>query len=567
MKKFIFFLFLQVFFISFLSAQCKSGDCKNGTGIFIYPSGAKYVGQFKNGEIHGIGACYYTDGKKYQGNWKNRFQDGKGTMTLADGTTWTGQWKKGHPVDRSGQIIGDLFEDKKVKLEMDNIQSGCLAGNCKEGVGVFAYADGSKYEGQFKKGQLFGFGTFFFTNGDKYVGEFLDGFSHGLGTYYHADGNKTSGNWKEGEYAGIPVEDTGEEGCISGNCENGIGAYVYEGGEAKYEGHFKNELPDGKGLITYANGEKYKGHWRDGSFHGFGTLHTNDGGKVAGWWDGGTFMGKDRPENFGEIAQTKTKPQTNVVMSEEELKAQIRKRAGFKIYAVVIGVSSYNHMPALRYTDDDAYRMYAFLKSPEGGSLPDAQISVLIDEEATKANITSTMRNVYGKAGPNDLILLYFSGHGLKGSFLPIDYDGFNNKLGHEEINQILADSPAKYKFCIADACHSGSLFAARGASDLNTLETYYATLAQAEAGTALLMSSKSDETSLESSGLRQGVFSHFLIRGLKGEADENGDKIVSITELYDYINSAVRTYTGNRQSPVIKGDYDSSMTVSVVNQ
>ena len=79
-----------------------------------------------------------------------------------------------------------------------------------------------------------------------------------------------------------------------------------------------------------------------------------------------------------------------------------------------------------------------------------------------------------------------------------------------------------------------------------------------------MIMSSKADETSLESSGLRQGVFSHFLIRGLKGEADTNKDKVVSVGELFEYINDKVREYTGNRQSPVIKGTYDPKMPVAV---
>ena len=42
-----------------------------------------------------------------------------------------------------------------------------------------------------------------------------------------------------------------------------------------------------------------------------------------------------------------------------------------QVWAVIIGVAAYDHMPALRYTDDDAYRMYAFFKSPEGGALDD----------------------------------------------------------------------------------------------------------------------------------------------------------------------------------------------------
>ena len=208
-----------------------------------------------------------------------------------------------------------------------------------------------------------------------------------------------------------------------------------------------------------------------------------------------------------------------------------------------------------------------FLKSPEGGALDEDHIRILIDEAATKAAIKTTMEEIFGKAGPNDLVLLYFSGHGLKGSFLPSDFDGFNNKLLHEEINEIFTQSRAKYKLCIADACHSGSLLAMKGGRVPSTLSNYYNSLAQANAGTALIMSSKSDETSLESSGLRQGVFSHFLIRGLSGEADKDYNKVVTVQELYDFVSTNVKSYTGNRQSPLIKGDYDPDMTVGVVDE
>ena len=42
-------------------------------------------------------------------------------------------------------------------------------------------------------------------------------------------------------------------------------------------------------------------------------------------------------------------------------------------------------------------------------------------------------------------------------------------------------------------------------------------------------------------------------------------DRVVSVQELYDYIHDNVRAYTGLRQSPVIKGDYDPNMTVGVL--
>ena len=531
-------------------AGCITGNCRNGKGIYIYPSGAVYIGEFKNGEIHGVGVCNYSDGRKYQGNWVRRYPEGKGTMTYADKTTRTGNWKKGQPVDENGKIITLGQHNPIAEGDATDIQSGCINGDCQDGEGTFAYPDGSRYSGRFRQGKPHGQGSFDYPNGEKYVGNFQNGVRHGNGRLTEADGSTTAGQWEDGEFVGTAKVGDTRKGCISGDCKNGYGTYVFRDG-AKYLGTFQNGTPHGSGKVLYPNNDKYEGEMANGKFNGRGTLYRMDGTKVTGYWKNDTYLGPNDPnEEIAEIQHPIVNPP--------------QRKADLKVWAVIIGVASYNHMPVLRYTDDDAYRVYAFLKSPQGGALDDEQIRILIDEEATKANITKTIEYIFSKASKNDLVMLYFSGHGLKGSFLPYDYDGYNNRIQHEEINALLDKSPAKYKLCIADACHSGSFLAARGGMAPNLLNSYYETLAKAKAGTALIMSSKSDETSLESSGLRQGVFSHFLIRGLKGEADSNKNKVIDIQELYNFVDRNVRAYTGNRQSPLIQGDYDPTMTVAV---
>lgn len=528
---------------------CISGDCRNGKGIYIYPSGAVYIGEFQNGEIHGVGVCYYSDGSKYQGEWMHRYPEGKGTKTYPDGRKRTGRWKKGQPVDEAGNLMTEVVNSKPATDDGTDIQSGCISGDCRNGQGVFAYPDGSRYDGQFLRGKPEGWGTFQYIDGDTYVGGFKAGYPHGRGTMKYQDGKIKEGNWRNGEYTG-PVTPMNRTGCLAGNCENGFGTYVFRDG-SKYVGSFKNFLPHGRGKVFYTNGERYEGEMAEAAFNGLGTLFLKDGSAVSGRWVNGAFAGNASSHDL---------------LAEEQPAGKASGGAPYRVnvWAVIIGVASYNHMPVLRYTDDDAYRIYAFLKSPEGGALDDSRIRILIDEDATKLNIVNAMEKTFGRAGPNDLVLLYFSGHGLKGSFLPYDFDGYNNKLFHEEINDILRKSPAKYKLCIADACHSGSLLAMRDAELPSLLNSYYENLAKAQPGTALIMSSKSDETSLESSGLRQGVFSHYLIRGLKGEADRDGNSLVSVQELYDFVKAEVRDYTGYRQSPVIQGDYDKTMTVAV---
>ncbi|MEM9991849.1 MAG: caspase family protein [Bacteroidota bacterium] len=533
-------------------AQCQSGDCKNGSGIYVLPSGAKYMGSFKDGIINGFGTCYYKNGSKYQGYWSERYPEGDGTMTFADKTTWTGRWQKGQPINEMGQVVQlTQLEFKAKGVDNDDIQSGCVYGNCYTGYGTFAYKNGSLYKGEFTRGVIEGHGIFYFQNGDRYEGEFKDGLSEGKGIFYYINGDRIQGTWKAGKYLedGAIVSNKKRKGCVEGNCKNGTGQYVFRD-EANYTGGFKNYKLHGEGKLTYPNGDRYEGAFKDGQFHGVGTLYRTNSEKMEGYWQEGVF--------------TRALSQPNRVVAYPG-------SSQAKIWAVIVGISHYNHMPTLNYTDDDAYRMFAFYKSPEGGALPDDQIRLLIDEQATRSNIKRAMEELFFRAGPDDLVVLYFSGHGLRGSFLPIDFDGTNNRLYHTEINNILESSHAKFKLCIADACHSGSLlneeiFAQRSSME-NVLAEYYDALAKALPSTALIMSSKSEETSLESNNLRQGVFSHYLLKGLKGSADYDKNRLVSVQELFNYVHSNVRSYTGYRQSPLIQGTYDQKMPVAIVRR
>jgi len=537
-------------------SQCISGDCINGRGIYVYPSGAKYIGDFKNGEIHGVGTCYNTNGSKYQGQWEHRYPHGKGTKTYEDGYKYTGLWNRGKPVDANGNFIEEyVVVRKEEKEDITDIQSGCLSGDCVGGQGTFAYPDGSKYDGQFAGSKPNGMGTWYFPNGDRYVGSFRDNFPDGKGTFYGADGSVLEGMWRDGEYAGKEQPAERRTGCIDGDCLEGEGVFAYEDGST-YRGTFEKGVPGGDGVRHFPNGDRYEGEFQDGLYHGTGTLFLRDGNRIQGEWVHGSYQA---PADASEI------PKPAQPIAEVEAKKFFPGPS--KVWAVVVGVAGYDHMPPLKYTDDDAYRFYAFLKSAEGGGLADEQIRILIDEEATRKNILDNATALFAKAAPGDLVLFYFSGHGVKGAFLPIDYDGYNNKISYEEISGIISASKASYRICLADACHSGGLFTERSAAPESEILRNYQALFETAPGTAVIMSSKAEETSLESSGLRQGVFSHFLIRGLKGEADIDADGMVSIQELYDFIYVQVRAYTNMRQSPVIRGEYEPAMPVAMVRR
>ena len=514
------FLFAILPYIA--GAQCIKGNCISGHGTYLYPSGAQYTGSFTDGMIDGFGTLQFSNGDKYVGFWKKQYRQGKGTLT---------------------------------------------------------FANGEIYEGEFVKSKFDGYGKFSYQDGSRYLGHWKEGLRHGEGAMVLSDGRKVSGIWSSDQFENPdllsqtnsePIVATTSDNdqpayeeieltiakpekeklrnCNREECISGRGQYTYRDGSV-YTGEFKHGEPFGEGVCLYANGDRYEGGWANHAPHGKGKMYFRSGRVVGALWRGGRVI--------------------KYLSSDEQLVLKTKQKKDkddqVKIWATVVGVAAYNHMPTLKYTDDDAYRMYAFLKSPEGGALPDHQIRLLIDEDATRKNIIQSMNDLYVQADENDVILLYMSGHGLKGSFLPYDFDGYHNVLKYEEVQTILDESDAKQKVCFTDACYAGTLNLAKSSSLRESLTNFYNLIEAANAGTAFLMSSKQEEVSLEDQGLRQGIFSHFLIKGLKGAADRDQDKVIRVGELFDYVTTRVKKYTLNRQSPTIAGSFDALLPIAFI--
>jgi uncharacterized caspase-like protein len=81
------------------------------------------------------------------------------------------------------------------------------------------------------------------------------------------------------------------------------------------------------------------------------------------------------------------------------------------------------------------------------------------------------------------------------------------------------------------------------------------------------MLSSDKDQTSLEISSLNQGVFSYYLIAGLKGAADKNSDNTITISELYYYVRdntyAFVKGRSKERQTPILFGSFDREMIIA----
>ncbi len=242
-----------------------------------------------------------------------------------------------------------------------------------------------------------------------------------------------------------------------------------------------------------------------------------------------------------------------------------------KTYALIIGISDYasETIADLDYADDDARSISDFISSPMGWGIDTNQITFLPNHEATRARIKSELHNLYSKTEANDLVIVYFAGHGdvaesfgeNEGYLLahdasgPSDYsiDGAIPVKYLEKAISGMANKNARV-LLITDACRSGKIVTENGA------EQTLAALTANWQNVMKLVSSQANQLSQEGQqwGNGHGVFTYYLIEGLSGLADGavgQEDEKISLMELYNYVMLTVSNETSGLQIPAFAGN------------
>jgi hypothetical protein len=216
------------------------------------------------------------------------------------------------------------------------------------------------------------------------------------------------------------------------------------------------------------------------------------------------------------------------------------------VFGVVVGIADYDGwLNDLEYADSDAIEFHRHFKLAMPSEVARGDLRLLTNGSATYHSIKSAIYEVFAKAGPDDFLVFYFSGHGNDGFFCP--HDLFGAQLRHSEIKELFRRTEGRYRLIIADACYSGSIANSSPPATVSHAELM-------DSRIAVIMSSRTDQTSLEVSSLQNGLFTHALINGLQGHADENADKYITAGELFHYTKQCVMNATDNEQIPVIYG-------------
>jgi hypothetical protein len=258
-------------------------------------------------------------------------------------------------------------------------------------------------------------------------------------------------------------------------------------------------------------------------------------------------------------------------------------------WAVVIGIGQYAsaRIPPLRYAARDADAVYQLLTTR--GGYPRENVMLLTDatpEKPTLQNIRRALGEFLArKAGRDDMVLIYFAGHGapevdaagveadgLSKYLVPRDADPdalFSTAFPMEDVQRIFARIAAERVVLLLDTCYSGAAggrtFARQGTRALGLNDQFLERLARSK-GRVIVTASGPSEVALESAELGHGVFTYHLLQGLEGKADLNRDGVVTVSELYEYVEAQVERAAraaGGRQRPVMKGEVEGAIPLT----
>ncbi|XP_078032745.1 uncharacterized protein LOC144467703 [Augochlora pura] len=148
-----------------------------------------------------------------------------------------------------------------------------------EGEGLYKWANGTYYKGEFQQNQMHGTGLLQWHNNCWYKGDFENCFQHGRGLYVDSDNHfMYTGQWLKGRRNGKGYARYQDNSSYDGDwvmdrmC--GYGLRIYSDG-SRYMGQWKYGLRNGTGTMVWANGDVYRGEWKHGSMNGYGVFVWN----------------------------------------------------------------------------------------------------------------------------------------------------------------------------------------------------------------------------------------------------------------------------------------------------
>lgn len=325
----------QVYTLSSGSSGTYTGPWENGKpngkGTFVFDDGKiTYTGNFISGIRSGYGEQVYSYGASYKGNWKDDKFSGSGTYVYMDGDSYEGNWSNGHKNGSGVYRFSNSYSE-------ENLRGGRIEGTWEKGSiksGKIFYVNGDTYNGAIILISMkSGYGTYTWADGRRYEGNWKYNDMEGEGTLYKADGTiDQAGTWKANKLvkSSVPAAPSASTapaepeassitkvtnepytmvtskfsvaGTYTGQWKdgkpNGEGTMTmtqsderWDKGDTLYSAKWVNGLIEGYGQWRSAVDGAYDGNFSKGLKSGKGKMWFSDGTVYDGQWSGGDFVG------------------------------------------------------------------------------------------------------------------------------------------------------------------------------------------------------------------------------------------------------------------------------------
>lgn len=274
--------------------------------------------------------------------------------------------------------------------------------------------------------------------------------------------------------------------------------------------------------------------------------------------------------------------------------AAIGAASAADIRALVVGIDVYEGAPRLYGAVEDAHDVHGVLSQ-----LPLTELSMLLNEEASRAHILETLDRYVDESREGDVVLFTYSGHGSRkhvrrdGEFVDYEFLHLSNLAPPREPTELISDtrlreiqdraSAAGVEFVfIADNCHAGGL--SRSISKIcgatgqvrsftppadvvvelpKKKEVQQSVAARVSLFAGVAADKRVPEVAI--GGRDRGALSFYFARALEGAADIDEDGFVSGQELWDYLAPNIIATTHRRQFPVRSVGADSSFRLPII--
>ncbi|MEW6601350.1 MAG: caspase family protein, partial [Nitrospirota bacterium] len=247
-------------------------------------------------------------------------------------------------------------------------------------------------------------------------------------------------------------------------------------------------------------------------------------------------------------------------------------------YALVIGISRYRDkdIPQVKYAKSDAEMFAKYLENV--GGVPAKNIKLVTDERVSKGDLEAYIEDWLPRRIKKDSeLFIYYAGHGtpdpMSGEAYIVPYDGhpdYKSKLYPlKRMYASLNKLPSEQVVVMLDSCFSGAGERGVISQGARPLSILVENPVLAGGNVHVLASATGSQISSDFEKVRHGLFTYFLLKGMKGHADKDNNNRIELHELYDYVRENVSetasTELNREQMPVLLPDMEQRKSSGIV--